>query len=70
MQILCESPYGLKSDENTDKDYFLKKFSWTIEKLEEYIKRPGIKHHIYGGENYKWDLKRKVALAFKFLFKN
>jgi N-acetyl sugar amidotransferase len=68
--ILCESPYGLKSDENTDKDYFLKKFSWTIDKLEEYIKRPGIKHHIYGGENYKWDLKRKVALAFKFLFKN
>ena len=68
--ILCESPYALKSDENTDKDYFLKKFSWTIDKLEEYIKRPGIMHHIYGGENYKWDLKRKVALAFKFLFKN
>jgi N-acetyl sugar amidotransferase len=66
--LLSNSPYS-NSVEVEDRDYVLKKFSWTIEHLNNYINRPGIAHEKYGSEDYKWQWKRKFSLYIKkFLF--
>lgn len=62
LKILGERPYANAEDQNIDMEYVLKKFSWSPEYLEEYLKRPMIKHEAYGGENFKWDMKRKLSL--------
>ena len=62
LKILVDRPYATEEDQNTDIEYVLKKFSWTPEYLEEYLKRPMIKHEVYGGEIFKWDMKRNLSL--------
>ena len=67
LSILKESPYTSINTQNADLEYFLKKFSWTNDKFDEYISRPKIEHEKYGSEDYKWALKRKISIFFNFL---
>jgi hypothetical protein len=61
-----------------DKQYFIKKMGWTSAQLDEYIKRPGKPHIMYGSEKPLWDwvfanrrsgpLHRLLKRSYKLLF--
>lgn len=65
LSMLEQLPYPNETDMQADIVYFLKKFNWTIEKFEEYLKRPEIPHMHYGTDA---DLKAPL-LKFKKLIK-
>ena len=44
LEILNTSPYPSERDLDIDKEYFLKKMNWSLENLEEYLKRPPVSH--------------------------
>ncbi len=69
LSILNESPYTSINTQNADLEYFLKKFSWTKDKFDEYISRPKVEHEKYGSDDFKWAFKRKISLFFKLFYK-
>ena len=62
-----QNEYAYSSNEQLelDKEYFLKKMSWSEEKLENYLNRPGKSHLSYPNEKKFYD----VALKFYNFFK-
>lgn len=60
---------------NEDKQYFLKKMGWTIEELEDYLRRPQVSHEVYGSEKNIWNLffadveKRKIYKYLVYFYK-
>jgi N-acetyl sugar amidotransferase len=55
LKSLEQIPYPSESALEADKEYFLKKMGWSKQQLEEYIRRPGKSHELYGSEKWLWD---------------
>ena len=63
MQKLSEEPYDPKELEK-DKAYFLKKFNWTEEDLEDYIAQKEVPHDFYKSESEIFHLLGKIRRLF------
>jgi N-acetyl sugar amidotransferase len=48
-------PYSSQAQLNEDRQYFLKKMSWTEADLRAYLARPAVAHDAYGSERAFWD---------------
>jgi len=60
LKILEEEPYPSKTLLEQDIKYFLEKLDWSYERLEEYLKEPGISHEKYGSEKWIFDWLKKI----------
>jgi N-acetyl sugar amidotransferase len=72
IDILRDIPYPSLNDLENDKIYFLKKIGWNDEKLEKYLKEPGIPHDFYKSEKKLWEkliLGQNNSKIFKLLKK-
>lgn len=70
IEILKNDPYdGNKENLNKDLKYFLKKMSWDMSELEEYLQREEVSHHKFGSD---LDKRKSVGLLQKivYVFKN
>lgn len=48
LALLAGIPYPNAADEEADRRYFVKKMVWSDAQLDEYIRRPGKPHSLYG----------------------
>ena len=67
INMLKNSPYPNNDDLDLDLNYFLKKFDWTMDDLNNYLEQPEIKHKEYGSENYLFDFYYKLLIVYRRL---
>lgn len=60
LNKLKEIPYPSEQELLDDIEYFLKKMQWNREDLNEYLKRPEMKHEDYPNELGLWNLAKKI----------
>ena len=65
LEELKNDPLTFDDGFNNDKNYFLKKMDWKENDLNDYIKRPEIKHDFYPTEKLLWNALLKVYKFFK-----
>ena len=62
-------PYPSEKEMEDDRQYFLKKMGWTSGQLEDYLKRPEVKHDKYPSEKKKFEfmatLPDRIPLGLK-----
>lgn len=59
LKILKDIPYPSERDLKEDREYFLKKMSWTDEQLQDYIKAPRVQHNEFGSQIRIYDFLLK-----------
>ena len=64
-ELMTDHAYQSNEILENDKEYFLKKMSWSNEKLENYIKRPEKSHLSYPSEKFLFDISLKLYNFFK-----
>ena len=65
LKELEKSPYPSNEMFEIDKEYFLKKLSWTEKKFENYLNKPEKSHLRYPSEKKLYDLGLKIYKFFK-----
>ncbi len=68
VDILSNEAYGERNDLNQDMEYFLKKFNWTKEQLDQYIKGPQVDHDAYRSEYKLFEFFSFLSKKIKFFF--
>lgn len=62
-------PYPSNADMEADISYFMKKMKWTRDELDDYIRRPEIKHIDYPSEKSFWDfIFTRIHGIYKIIF--
>jgi hypothetical protein len=62
-----EIAYPSQKELDNDRQYFLKKMGWSEAKLQDYLKRPEIRHDAYPSEAALWE--RLLGLYRRFNLK-
>lgn len=65
IQDLQNIPYPSRAELEEDKEYFLKKMGWSNERLNDYLRRPEIKHSAYPTERPFWNMASKIYTIIK-----
>jgi N-acetyl sugar amidotransferase len=69
MEKLTTIPYPSQHELEEDIEYFLKKMSWSREKLDNYISQPEILHDVYGSEKERYYKIANLYIKIKSVFK-
>ena len=64
-ELMTDHAYQSNEILENDKEYFLKKMSWSEEKLQNYLNRPARSHLSYPSEKKFYDIALKFYNFFK-----
>lgn len=65
INLLNDIPYPSQRELDEDMHYFLKKMGWSKSDLQQYIKRPEVRHDAFRSEKKTWLALKKI---YEFLF--
>ena len=63
LRLLAQIPYPSEAEMEADRRYFVKKMGWTDAQLEEYLRRPGRSHTLYGSSYTLLNVYRRMNRA-------